>query len=283
MLEKILERFTSVDPRTKTPAHVGLSHIMGKSIKDPDVNKKLYTGLLPPQLIKNKRVLDIGPYIFLSGAWSLYHGAKHVTGVEYSNALCKIGRNTITEFYESNWNLVETYIENFIADNNEHYDIILIAGTIQKISNKTNLLLWCTEHCDHIIIESNYPALWHYLLDQPRWWSDQDQKIYERIYSPQDKQMLSNLMQSAEYSEWFLDFIKNKLPFNQHSFNTGNAKAGVFGNANATTYTSPNFYKHFFEHKGWQYQSQHSDYLTEHMPDYYTFPRRYCVAYKKVA
>ena len=56
---------------------------MGKSITDPQVNKKIYTGLLPPNILKDKTVLDFGPWIFLSGAWSLYHGAKHVTGVEY--------------------------------------------------------------------------------------------------------------------------------------------------------------------------------------------------------
>ena len=278
MLDKILQTFTENDSRTTT---IYNNIVMGKSISNPQVNKKLYTGLLPPSVIKDKTVLDFGPFIFLSGAWSLYHGAKQVTGVEYSKHNCVIGEKCMKMFFTKNWQLENTLIEKFIANNDQKYDVILIAGTIHKLSNKTAFLEWCVEHSDYVIIEGNYPPLWHYLLDKPRWWEDREHTVFEDIYSAQDKEMVSKLRESLEYGAWFQQFIQDKLPLYQHSVFTGVKRS--LGAGAITTYTSPNYYEYFFKYNGWQSQSVHSDYLTEHMPDYYTFPRRYCLAYKKVA
>jgi predicted RNA methylase len=277
MLDKILQTFTENDTR---PKHNPINY-MGKSITNPQVNKKIYTGLLPPNILKNKTVLDFGPWIFLSGAWSLYHGAKHVTGVEYDKENYITGKQCMNTFYTENWQLENTLIEKFIANNDQKYDVILIAGTIHKLSDKTKFLEWCVNHSDYVIIDSNYPPLWHYLLDVPKWWKDRDNKIFEDLYSAQDKEMMSKLCQSSEYGEWFQKFLQDKLPLYQHSINTGH-KIAPLGAGAKTTYTSPNYYEYFFKYNGWQFQSMHSDYLTEHLPDYYTFPRRYCVAYKKV-
>lgn len=283
MLDKILERFTEVDPRTKTPADILSPHIMGKSISNPDVNKKLYTGILPPSLVKNKTILDLGSCVFLSGAWSLYHGAKHVTGVDMDINFNKIANDTMIEFFDSNWKTVEQSIETFISNNNEQYDIILIAGTLHKILDKTNLLLWCTEHSDYVIIEGNYPPVYQYLLGKEQWWEDIDNEVYKTMYSNQDKQFISNLLESEVYGEWFLDFIENKLPVYQYSAKTNNIEYSTpkYNWANASTYTSPNYYKHFFSFKGWGYNSQHSEYLSQNVPKYYTFPRRYCMGFSK--
>ena len=278
MLDKILQTFTENDSRTTA---IYNNIVMGKSISNPQVNKKLYTGLLPPSVIKDKTVLDFGPFIFLSGAWSLYHGAKHVTGVEYSKQNCVIGEKCMRMFFTKNWQLENTLIEKFIANNDQKYDVILIAGTIHKLSNKTAFLEWCVEHSDYVIIEGNYPPLWHYLLDKPRWWQDREHTVFEDIYSAQDKEMVSKILESPYYGAWFQQFIQDKLPLYQHSVFTGVKRP--LGNGATTTYTSPNYYEYFFKYNGWQSQSVHSDYLTEHMPDYYTFPRRYCLAYKKVA
>jgi hypothetical protein len=278
MLDKILQTFTENDSRTTA---IYNNIVMGKSISNPQVNKKLYTGLLPPSVIKDKTVLDFGPFIFLSGAWSLYHGATHVTGVEYGKQNCVIGEKCMRMFFTENWQLENTLIEKFIANNDQKYDVILIAGTIHKLSNKTAFLEWCVEHSDYVIIEGNYPPLWHYLLDKPRWWQDREHTVFEDIYSAQDKEMVSKLCESPEYGAWFQQFIQDKLPLYQHSVFTGVKRP--LGNGATTTYTSPNYYEYFFKYNGWQSQSVHSDYLTEHMPDYYTFPRRYCLAYKKVA
>ena len=135
MLDKILQTFTENDSRIQTPTNGG----MGKSISNSQMNKKLYTGILPPSVIKDKTVLDFGPFIFLSGAWSLYHGAKQVTGVEYSKQNCVIGERCMRMFFTENWQLENTLIEKFIANNDQKYDVILIAGTIHKLSNKTAL------------------------------------------------------------------------------------------------------------------------------------------------
>jgi len=281
VLDQILERFTSVDHRHISPRHH--NQIMGKPISDPDVNKKLYTGILPPSLVKNKTVLDLGSFAFLSGAWSLYHGAKHVTGVEINKTRNKIANDTMSEFFDSNWKTVEQSIETFISNNNEQYDVILIAGTLHKILDKTNLLLWCTEHSDYVILESNYPPVYQYLLGKEQWWNDIDNEVYNTIYGNQDKQFISNLLESEVYGEWFLDFLKNKLPVYQYAQMTNkitHAKP-MYGNSNASTYTSPNYFKHFFSLKGWDYDNQHSEYLSQTLPEYYTFPRRYCIGFSK--
>ena len=143
---------------------------------------------------------------------------------------------------------------------------------------------WCVDHSDYVIIDGNYPPLWHYLLDVPRWWKDREHKIFQHIYSAQDKEMVNKILASPEYGAWFLvNLYKISYRYtNIVLFNTGH-KITSLGQGAKTTYTSPNYYEYFFKYNGWQSQSIHSDYLTEHVPDYYTFPRRYCLAYKKVA
>ena len=284
MLDRILERFTQEDPRNKVAKHHKIEHIMGKAIYDPLVNKHLYNRLLPPNLIKGKTVLDCGPYIFLSGAWSLYHDASFVTGVELSRKLVSIGKKTIGEFYnDTQYDLQHRTIEDLVQNDDNFYDVILIAGTIQKLPNKHDFLHWAVEHSNYIIIESNHCSMWHYLLDKPKWWNHVEKNVFDSVYQNFDKEILNELLNSKKYGAWFQNFIENKLPLHQYSINTAWSKIGGTASHTATNYTSPNFYEYFFTYKGWEYQSTHSDYLTEHMPDYYNFPHRYCVAYKKVA
>ncbi|MGB1012174.1 MAG: hypothetical protein ACPGVP_20840, partial [Thiolinea sp.] len=41
-----------------------------------------YATLLPEKLIKDKTILDLGSCNGSAGQWTLFHGAKHYTGVE---------------------------------------------------------------------------------------------------------------------------------------------------------------------------------------------------------
>jgi hypothetical protein len=281
MLDKILERFTEVDARKLSTQRRNI--IMGKAIDSPDVNKKLYTGLLPADLVRNKTILDLGSCYFLSGAWSLYHGAKHVTGVDTNETTNAIGSAIMHELiathgvtFTDNWNVITESIDNFISNNNSHYDIILIAGTLHNLIDKTSFLLWCIEHCNYIVIESNYPPVYHYLLDKERFWSMKDDKMYKDIYSDQDKQRIADLLESDVYGDWFLNFIKDKLPLFQYV-----EYGSMQGDVDSTTYTTPNQLKTFFTLKDWKYNDRHCQSLTKNLPDYFTFPYRYCLGFSK--
>lgn len=266
-INSILETFTKNDHRAAWAKHLKQNSIMGKGIDNPDINKILHTGLLPPLQIKNKSVLDFGCNFFLTGAWSLYHDAQEVLGIEIDELLSEKASRLMSNFFQEKWEVKNTSIESYISQNNKKYDIILIAGTIHAITEKYHFLNWCIDHCDYIIIESNYPPCIHYLLDMAKWWDNETHSTYQKIFNDNDKKMFQQLLSDSEYSEWIMDFMKNTIPLNEIKRNFD--------------YTNPSFYNYFFQRKGWKSENYHSNYLTENLSEYYYFPRRYCVAYSK--
>ena len=76
--------------------------------------------------------------------------------------------------------------------------------------------------------------------------------------------------------------MARKFPLEQYSRGTKTSEQNGIGTKAANIYTSPGYFDPFFKYKGWDYIDTHSNYLTRMLSDYYTFPRRYCVAYKKV-
>lgn len=267
-INTILETFTKNDHRAAWAKHFLATSIMDKAIDNPEINKILHTGLLPPSLIKNKSILDFGCNFFLTGAWSLYHDAQEVLGIEIDELMSGKASRLMSNFFQEKWEVKNTSIESYISQNNKKYDIILIAGTIHAITEKYLFLNWCINHCDYIIIESNYPPCIHYLLDMAKWWDNETHSTYQKIFNDNDKKMFQQLLSDSEYSEWIMDFMKNTIPLNEIKRNF--------------EYTNPSFYNYFFQRKGWKSENYHSNYLTENLSDYFQFPRRYCVAYSKV-
>lgn len=283
-LINILNKFTDSDPRSHSN-HTKFSRIMDKAIADPMVNQRLYQGLLPADLVKDKTVLDCGCYTFLSGAWSLYHGASFVTGIDISTYTSSIAEKLMAEFFSKDrYSIQKSSIEDYVAKDNDFYDIILINGTIQKLAHKHEFLEWAIQHTNYIIIEANYPSMWHFLLDKEKWWSVDDQTVFDHCFTEEDKKNLQELFYiQSRYKPWFVDFMARKFPLEQYSRGTKTSEQNGIGLKASTLYTSPGYFDPFFQYKGWDYIDTHSNYLTKMLPDYYNFPRRYCVAYKKNA
>lgn len=267
MLEKIVEKFVTIDPRKSRPAGYAPSL---------EFNIKRFSGLLPPDLVKNKHVLDLGSCVSASGGWALHHGCKHFTGVEIQKELHDVATQAMSEFFQDRWTLINQEIEEFVAQDDQKYDVILMSGVNHCLGDFMKILEWCTQHSDYIIIEGSNPHLYADMLTQT---------LDANIYDDKDRDYLHTLLESRVFSEWFRDLIENKLPImhfrNSTSvFATKNLEFGfappVFG-----AYHNPGWFKNFFSVLGWQYENSHHDHLKQNLSDYYIFPHRYCVAFSK--
>jgi hypothetical protein len=267
MLEKIVDRFVEIDPRRARPHGYFPS-------RETNINR--FMGFLPPDLVKNKTVLDLGSCVSATGSWSLYHGCKHFTGVEIHKELNQVADAAMKEFFDTGWRLVDKDIETFISSDHDHYDIILMSGVNHCVKDFLTLLEWCVEHSDYIIVEGSNPHLIAEFLTQT---ADQT------IYTQEDRDYLHTLFESKIFSSWFRNFIENKLPIMYfRSTDTVFASRNLeYGHAPTIhgAYTNPGWFRSFFSMMGWKYQPRHIEYLSEHLPQHYTFPHRYCVGFSR--
>ena len=121
---------------------------IGYSINNEFLEKR-YSALLPPFMVKDKTILDLGAAIGSAGAWCLHHGAKHYTGVD--SHFSDIANKNLNKYFDpTKWQWVKMNVEEYLDRYHLHYDIVLMAGIIyyfedhgtllQKVNTKTIII-----------------------------------------------------------------------------------------------------------------------------------------------
>jgi len=99
---------------------------------------------LPPELIKDKTILDLGSCLGAAGHHALSYGASKYTGVELQTYYFENSKRMLTKYWDTNkFNIVQQDIEEFldiaIAENRK-YDYVLAAGVIYGFVDIVNIL-----------------------------------------------------------------------------------------------------------------------------------------------
>ena len=92
--------------------------------------------LLPLELVKGRTILDLGCCVGATGAWVLHHGAKKYTGIDLDQEFVTQSNTNLAKYFsEDKWNVIQSSIEDFLANNNKKYDIIVASGVIYAFIN----------------------------------------------------------------------------------------------------------------------------------------------------
>jgi hypothetical protein len=98
---------------------------------------------LPPNLIKDKTILDLGSCLGAAGHHALSYGAASYTGVELQTYFADTSRDLLGKYWESQWTIIQQDIEEFldiaIAENRK-YDYVLAAGIIYSFIDIVSIL-----------------------------------------------------------------------------------------------------------------------------------------------
>jgi len=250
--------------------------VLHRSIAEPqrpdyyDFCTRRLTGLIPPELVRDKRVLDLGSCYGTVGCWALLHGAKHYTGVEiqtetHQTALKQFG----SAFDSTQFNLTNQTILDFFATNDEKFDIVCLFGVLQITPEYDAILRECAKRCRMVLIDNTHPHVYSEMLTEMH---------NPNIYDEQDADLLHTLLESRTFREQFRTMLEKKLPvayYRQSStiFVADNNKddaVRITGN-----YLSLGLCRNFFDILGWRYHDYYNEDLKHLLKEVYNFPGRY--------
>lgn len=99
---------------------------------------------LPPWLVKDKTVLDLGSCLCAAGHLALTNGAKHYTGIEIQEGYFNKSQELMNRYWDSSvFEIQKKNIEDFLDEcisNAVQYDIIVASGVLYTFLNLFNIL-----------------------------------------------------------------------------------------------------------------------------------------------
>ncbi|KHF25057.1 hypothetical protein JV46_04980 [Solemya velum gill symbiont] len=140
--------FIDMDPRIHRPKEYGY-------VVDPEFMLTRHEAMLPPDLIKEKRVVDLGSCLAATGAWCLSNGASFYKGIEIDDVFVKNSSICLNKYYSTeSWSITRNSIEDFLGNNEEKYDILIASGVMHGSGDPLKILSLFAGIADYIVIES---------------------------------------------------------------------------------------------------------------------------------
>jgi hypothetical protein len=166
--------FLTKDFRSNRPPELGIP-------VNPEITVQKHQLLLPPDVIKDKRILDIGSFIGQTGDWCLSNGAGSYTGVEISKDFCDISTELLNKYQPDRaWTIINQSMTDFFSTNQEKYDIIFCWGVIFGHHDHVWFMNELAKRSDHVILDSRHPkVMWRNVGDQltPEFWKELEYTI----------------------------------------------------------------------------------------------------------
>jgi hypothetical protein len=147
----IHKEFLDLDFRANRPPECGVP-------MNPNITIKKHEWLLPPEVIKDKHILDIGSFIGQTGDWCLSNGAASYLGVEISQEFAEKSRELLDKYHSTkDWAICNSGLEDFLKQNSGHYDIIFCWGVLFGHHDHVWFMRELADRGNHIIVESRHP------------------------------------------------------------------------------------------------------------------------------
>jgi SAM-dependent methyltransferase len=145
-MENIIKEWLQYEPRRVRPPEHSIYPLTVELIMS---RMKI---MLPPSLIRNKKILDLGCGIPFNELWCRSHGAKLFHGVEILKKLADIGNSLIDR---PNF-IFNDSIENFVMQANlQEYDIIITQSSLNAVEHFQNVITKIFQSKATIIFEMN--------------------------------------------------------------------------------------------------------------------------------
>lgn len=119
--------------------------------------------LLPADLIKGKRILDIGSFIAQTGDWCLNNGAASYTGVEINKEFHDAATELMEKYHpDEAWQLINASLEEYLTNLPQKYDIVFCWNVIFGHNDHSWVLRELGNRANHVIVGSRHPkAMWN--------------------------------------------------------------------------------------------------------------------------
>ena len=124
---------------------------------------------LPPELVRGKRILDLGSCLGATGHWCLSHGASSYVGVEVQEEYVRLSRELLEKYHPGKYEIVHTGIEEWLNGKHDTFDVVVLFGVIYVFVDYYSILKKVCASCDQtLVIESLYPSR----MMSPRFWGE---------------------------------------------------------------------------------------------------------------
>jgi 2-polyprenyl-3-methyl-5-hydroxy-6-metoxy-1,4-benzoquinol methylase len=124
---------------------------------EPEFMYHRHRVMLPPELIKDKTILDIGSCMGATGAWCLANGAKHYTGIEKLERYVKPSTALFTKYFNpTQFDIIQSDISEFETD--QQYDIVVVSGMLYAVFDSFGFMEKVSKLCrETIIVDTVHP------------------------------------------------------------------------------------------------------------------------------
>lgn len=119
--------------------------------------EKRYSAMMPIERCSGKRILDLGSCTASLGAWCLDQGATSYTGVELQKKFVEKSKANLSKYFNCDWRIVESTIEDFLHYNTNRYDVVVASGVLYGILDVYGCLKTLTDISNYIIVEAKHP------------------------------------------------------------------------------------------------------------------------------
>jgi predicted RNA methylase len=218
--------------------------------------------LLPPDIIKNKSILDLGCCVGATGAWAMANGAASYCGVEYHKDLADIAKSNFEKsFPNSSVVIVNDSVENFFKTLDVKFDILIASGVMYAFYDPIPVLDLMIKSADTIIVESAHP-------------------YNNRTLN--DGTLTNTMFKSLKQTDDWEYYIENEsfISFRRQNMLWGAKEEEVYFNSSIP---SMGFLKSHMTINGFSCDTTINDNLKNTLPQNYNAFRRFAVKFTKIA
>jgi 2-polyprenyl-3-methyl-5-hydroxy-6-metoxy-1,4-benzoquinol methylase len=141
--------FIDSDPRT--------SRLNTQTTYNVDANFQFlrHQQCLPEDMVRGKRVLDLGSCVGASGAWVLSLGAEKYVGVELQETFCQKSIDNLQQRFDRNrWEIHQQNVSEFLKNTTEQFDVVIMFGILYQSIYFEELLLNVVKiNPEHILVD----------------------------------------------------------------------------------------------------------------------------------
>jgi tRNA (cmo5U34)-methyltransferase len=153
---KDIPEFTELDIRATR-----LSSGDGRYQVTPEFQFVRHSTLLPPTILNNHSVLDLGSCLGATGAWALSNGSTSYTGVEIQKGFSEKSSELLSmHFRDKDYKIVTSSFDEFFSTDTQTYDVVVSFGSIYNSTNVEGFIEGLAKKSNkYIVIDTIIPKL----------------------------------------------------------------------------------------------------------------------------
>ena len=136
----------SMDPAGRQPYKVTQQYLQHK-----------HRILLPPSLVKDRSILDVGSCLGATGWYSLSNDCRIYLGLEMQAWFCDRSKELLSAHPRQDWQIANNSLQTYMTFDRNHYDIIVAWGVLNGLYDPIPALEWMMKRSDVVSLDLPIP------------------------------------------------------------------------------------------------------------------------------